>query len=141
LGQYEQALAAAELASQGSRVLAPANWAVVELIEAATRSGAPERAAAALQRLSQMTRASGTDWALGIEARARALVSEGEAADRRYREAIDYLGRTPVRVELGRAQLVYGEWLRRQRRIRDAREQLRRAYTLFAGVGMEAFAE
>jgi DNA-binding CsgD family transcriptional regulator len=141
LGRYEQALAAAEQASQDSRVLPPANWAVVELIEAATRSGAPERAAPALQRLSQMTRASGTDWALGIEARARALVSEGEAADRRYREAIDYLGRTHLRVELGRAQLVYGEWLRRQRRTRDAREQLRRAYTLFTGVGMEAFAE
>jgi DNA-binding CsgD family transcriptional regulator len=141
LGRYEQALAAAEQASQDSRALPPANWAIVELIEAATRSGVPERAAPALQRLSQMTRASGTDWALGIEARARALVSGDEAADRRYREAIGYLGRTPVRVELGRAQLVYGEWLRRQRRIREAREQLRRAYTLFTGVGMEAFAE
>jgi DNA-binding CsgD family transcriptional regulator len=141
LGRYEQALAAAEQASQDSRALPPANWALAELIEAATRSGAPERAAPALQRLSQMTRASGTDWALGIEARARALVSGGEAADSRYREAIDYLGRTRLRVELGRAQLVYGEWLRRQRRIRDAREQLRRAYTLFTGVGMEAFAE
>jgi DNA-binding CsgD family transcriptional regulator len=141
LGRYEQALAAAEQASQDSRALAPANWSVVELIEAAARSGAPERAAPALQRLSQMTRASGTDWALGIEARARALVSGDEAADSRYREAIDYLGRTPLRVELGRAQLVYGEWLRRQRRIREAREQLRRAYTLFSGVGMEAFAE
>ncbi len=85
-----------------------------------------------------MTRASGTDWALGIEARARALVSEGDAAEACYREAIDYLGRTPLRVELGRAHLLYGEWLRRQRRIR---EQLRRAYTLFTGVGMEAFAE
>jgi DNA-binding CsgD family transcriptional regulator len=141
LGRYEQALAAAEQASQDSRVLPPANWAIVELTEAATRSGAPERAAPALQRLSQMTRASGTDWALGIEARARALVSGGEAADGRYREAIDYLGRTPLRVELGRAHLVYGEWLHRQRRIRDARDQLRRAYTLFAGFGMEAFAE
>jgi DNA-binding CsgD family transcriptional regulator len=141
LGRYEQALAAAEQASQDSRVLPPANWAVAELIEAATRSGAPERAALALQRLSQMTRASGTDWALGIEARARALVSDGKAADSRYREAIGYLGRTRLRVELGRTQLVYGEWLRRQRRIRDAREQLRRAYTLFTDVGMEAFAE
>src|SRR5258708_37027747 len=76
-----------------------------------------------------------------MEARARAVVSGGEADDSRYREAIDYLGRTPLRVELGRPQLLYGEWLRRQRRIRDAREQLRRAYTLFTGVGMEAFAE
>jgi DNA-binding CsgD family transcriptional regulator len=141
LGRYDEALAAAEQASEGSRVLPPANWAVVELIEAATRSGAAERAGPALRSLAQMTRASGTDWALGIEARARALVSEGETADRRYREAIDYLGRTRLRAELGRAQLVYGEWLRRQRRIREARVQLRRAYTLFAGVGMEAFAE
>ncbi len=141
LGRYEQALAAAEQASQDSPAVRFAGWALVELIEAATRSGAPERAAPALQRLSQMTRASGTDWALGIEARARALVSGGEAADSRYREAIEYLGRTRLRVELDRAQLVYGEWLRRQRRIRDAREQLRRAYTLFTGVGMQAFAE
>jgi DNA-binding CsgD family transcriptional regulator len=101
----------------------------------------PERAASAVQRLSQMARASRTDWALGIEARARALVSDGEAADSRFREAIDYLGRTPLRVELGRAQLLYGEWLRRQRRIQDARKQLRCAYTLFSAVGMEAFAE
>ena len=141
LGRYEQALAAAEQSSEDSRVLHDSNWALAELIEAATRSGAPERAAPALQRLSQMTHASGTDWALGIEARARALVSGGEAADSHYREAIDRLGRTRLRVELGRAQLVYGEWLHRQRRIRDAREQLRRAYTLFTAVGMEAFAE
>jgi DNA-binding CsgD family transcriptional regulator len=141
LGRYERALAAAEQASEDSPVLWAANWAVAELIEAAARSGAPERAGPALQRLSQMTRACGTDWALGIEARARALASDGEAAETLYREAIDRLGRTPMRVELGRAQLVYGEWLRRQRRIRDARDQLRRAYTLFTGIGMEAFAE
>src|ERR1700722_9345225 len=136
LGRYEQALAAAEQSSQDSRVLHDSNWALAELIEAATRSGAPERAAPALQRLSQMTRASGTDWALGIEARSRALVSDGEAADSCYREAIDYLGRTPLRVELGRAQLVYGEWLRGQRRIREARDQLRLSYRMFSGFGM-----
>jgi DNA-binding CsgD family transcriptional regulator len=143
LGQYEKALAAAQQGSQDS-IAGPhmaARWAAVELIEAATRSGAPARAADALQRLSRTTRASGTGWALGIEARSRALVSEGEAAEACYREAIDYLGRTPLRVELGRAQLVYGEWLRGQRRIREARDQLRRAYTLFSGFGMEAFAE
>ena len=122
-------------------MLLDSSRALAELIEAATRSGAPERAAQALQRLSQTTRASGTGWALGIEARSRALVSEGEAAEACYREAIDYLGRTPLRVELGRAQLVYGEWLRGQRRIREARDQLRRAYALFSGFGMEAFAE
>jgi DNA-binding CsgD family transcriptional regulator len=144
LGQYEKALAAAEQGSQLDSIAAlhmAAKWASAELIEAAVRSGRPERAAGALQRLSQTTRASGTDWARGIEARSRALVSQGEAAEACYREAIDYLGRTSLHVELGRAQLLYGEWLRRQRRIRDAREQLRRAHTLFTDVGMDAFAE
>jgi DNA-binding CsgD family transcriptional regulator len=144
LGQYEKALAAAQQGSHVDSVAGPhmaARWAAVELIEAAVRSGMPERAAGALHRLSQTTRASGTDWARGIEARSRALVSEGEAAEACYREAIDYLGRTPLRVELGRAHLLYGEWLRRQRRIRDARDQLRRAHKLFTGFGMEAFAE
>jgi hypothetical protein len=84
-------------------------------IEAATRSGAPRRAAGALQRLAETTRASGTDWALGIEVRSRALLSQNKAADDLYREAIDRLGRTRLRVELGRAHLLYGEWLRRQR--------------------------
>jgi len=143
LGHYEKALAAAHQVSQDSLagLRLEANWALVELIEAAARSGMPERAAGPLQRLAATTRASGTDWALGIEARARALVSDGKKADACYREAIDYLGRTPLRVELGRAQLLYGEWLRRQRRIREARDQLRRAHQLFTGFGMEAFAE
>ena len=88
-----------------------------------------------------MTRASGTDWALGIEARSRALLSEREAAERLYREAIDRLGRTRVRTELARAHLVYGEWLRRERRRLHAREQLRTAHELFTTMGMEAFAE
>ena len=143
LGHYEKALAAADRVSQDSLagLRLEANWALVELIEAAARSGMPERAAGPLQRLAATTRASGTDWALGIEARARALVSDGKKADACYHEAIDYLGRTPLRVELGRAQLLYGEWLRRQRRIREARDQLRRAHQLFTGFGMEAFAE
>jgi len=143
LGHYEKALAAAQQVSQDSLagLRLEANWALVELIEAAARSGMPERAVGALQRLSQTTRASGTDWARGIEARSRALVSDGEEAEACYREAIDHLGRTPLRVDLGRAQLLYGEWLRRQRRIREARDQLRRAHRLFTGFGMEAFAE
>jgi DNA-binding CsgD family transcriptional regulator len=143
LGQYEKALAAAQHVSQDSLagLRLEANWALVELIEAAARSGMPGRAADALQRLSQTTRASGTDWARGIEARSRALVSDAKNAEAWYREAIDHLGRTPLRVDLGRAQLLYGEWLRRQRRIREARDQLRGAHKLFTGFGMEAFAE
>lgn len=116
-------------------------WGVlVELIEAATRSGQAERAADALQQLAETARASGTDWALGIEARSRALLRDGPAAESAYREAIDRLGRTRVRGQLARAHLVYGEWLRRGRRRLDAREQLRTAHEMFTGMGMEAFA-
>jgi DNA-binding CsgD family transcriptional regulator len=101
----------------------------------------PERAAGALDRLSDSARASGTDWALGIEARSRALVSEGQAAEDLYREAIDRLGRTRVRVDLVRARLLYGEWLRRERRRMDAREELRAAHDMFVTMGAEGFAE
>ncbi len=141
LGRYADALAAAQQASEDSPADLYANWAVAELIEAATRSGAPEPAAGALQRLSATAGASGTDWALGVEARSRALLSEGEGAETLYREAIDRLGRTRVRMELGRAHLLYGEWLRRQNRRIDAREQLRTAHQMFAATGAGAFAE
>jgi DNA-binding CsgD family transcriptional regulator len=141
LGRYADALAAAQQASEDSQADLFANWAVTELIEAATRSGAPERAASALQRLSATARASGSDWALGVEARSRALLSEGENAETLYREAIDLLGRTRVRMELGRAYLLYGEWLRRQNRRIDAREQLRTAHQMFAAMGADGFAE
>ena len=115
-------------------------WALVELIEAAVRSGEPELAADALRRLSETTRASGTDWALGIEARSRALLSDGEDAERLYREAIERLGRTRIRAELARAHLLYGEWLRREKRRLDAREQLRTAHEMLTAMGIEAFA-
>jgi len=141
LGRYEEALAAAQQASEDSPVVRFAGWALVELVEAAVRSGVPERAAGALQRLSGMARACGTDWALGAEARSRALVSDGDAAESHYREAIDRFGRAGLRVDLGRARLLYGEWLRRQRRRRDARDQLGRAYEIFDSVGAAAFAE
>jgi hypothetical protein len=98
----------------------------------------------ALGRLAQSTAASGTDWARGAEARSRALLTEGDAAEALYHEAIEAieaLDRTGVRVELARAHLLYGEWLRRERRRLDAREQLRRAHELFTEFGMEAFAE
>jgi DNA-binding CsgD family transcriptional regulator/tetratricopeptide (TPR) repeat protein len=140
LGRYEDALAAAERASGHPEDLAFFNWGLAELIVAAVRSGNTERAAAALERLSEITRVSGTDWALGIEARSRALLSESDAAERLYREAIERLGRSHVRVELGRAHLLYGEWLRRERRRVDAREQLRIAHEMFTAMGLEAFA-
>jgi DNA-binding CsgD family transcriptional regulator len=141
LGRYEEALAAAHRASEDSPAVQFASWALVELIEAAVRSAVPERAASALQRLSGIARACGTDWALGAEARSRALVSDGAPAENLYREAIDRFGRTRQRVELARAHLLYGEWLRRQRRKRDARDQLGRAYQIFDSIGAAAFAE
>ena len=141
LGRYEQALAAARDALEYPRELATSRWALPELIEAAARSGNPEPAAGALVQLSDTTCAAGTDWALGIEARSRALLTEGEAAEPLYREAIERLARTRVRVELARAHLLYGEWLRRERRRLDAREQLRTAHKMCAEFGMEAFAE
>jgi DNA-binding CsgD family transcriptional regulator len=141
LGRYEQALAAAQRASEDSPAVRFANWALVELIEAAVRSGAPERAAGALRRLSGIARACDTDWMVGAEARSRALVSEGETAEELYHEAIDRFGRTRLCVELGRSHLVCGEWLRRQRRRRDARDQLGSAYEIFHSIGAEAFAE
>jgi DNA-binding CsgD family transcriptional regulator len=140
LGRYEQALTAAQRASEDFPAVRFAGWALAELIEAAVRSGAPERAASALQRLSGVARACGTNWVLGVEARSRALVSDGEAAEHLYREAIDRLGRTRLCLELGRAHLVYGEWLRRQRRHRHARDQLASAYEIFHSIGAAAFA-
>jgi DNA-binding CsgD family transcriptional regulator len=141
LGRYEEALAAAQRASEDSPAVIFASWALVELIEAAVRSAMPERAAGALERLSGIARACGTDWALGAEARSRALVSDGAAAEKLYLEAIDCFGRAGLQVDLARARLVYGEWLRRQRRRRDARDQLGRAYEIFDSIGAAAFAE
>jgi DNA-binding CsgD family transcriptional regulator len=141
LGRYEQALAAAQRASEDSPATWFGSWALAELIEAAVRSAVPGRAADALRRLSGIAHACGTDWALGIEARSRALVSDGEDAESLYREAIDRLGRARLRLELARAHLVYGEWLRRRRRRRDACDQLASAFEIFDSIGAAAFAE
>ena len=141
LGRYDEALLAAERASEWPEDLGISNWGLADVILNAVRSGKRDLAADALERLSRMTRASGTDWALGIEARSRALLSEGEVAERLYREAIERLARTRIRVELARARLHYGEWLRRERRRVDAREQLRQAHHAFVAMGAEAFAE
>jgi DNA-binding CsgD family transcriptional regulator len=141
LGRYDDALAAAEKAAEHPHELGLSTWVPTELIEAAMRSGHPDRTAKPLKRLQEISRASGTDWALGVEARSRALVSEGDAADSLYREAIERLGRTRVRVALARAHLLYGEWLRREGRRNDSREQLRTAHHLYSGMGMAGFAE
>jgi DNA-binding CsgD family transcriptional regulator len=141
LGRYADALAAAERATEDLSALWSAKWALIELIEAAERSGERERATEALARLAGITSACGTDWALGLEARCRALVSDGDAAGGCYREAIERLSRDGERTEAARAQLLYGEWLRRNQRIREGREQLRAAYEAFDAMGAEAFAE
>jgi hypothetical protein len=141
LGRYGEALTAAEQGSEHPAELGWATRSMSELIEAAARSGQPERAAGALRRLSETTSASGGNWAVGIEARSRALLSGGEVAEGLHREAIDRLGRTRVRVELARAHLLYGEWLRRENRRVDARGQLRGAHEMLAAMGAGGFAE
>jgi DNA-binding CsgD family transcriptional regulator len=141
LGRYDEARDAARLAADDPSGIYVSMWALPELIEAAARSGDMPVAGAALERLAGTTQVSGTDWALGIEARSRALLTEGQAADDLYREAIDRLGRTPLRPELARAHLLYGEWLRRENRRAGAREQLRTAHGMFDEIGMEGFAE
>jgi DNA-binding NarL/FixJ family response regulator len=141
LGRYREALAAAEEASNDTPELFVAVWATTELLEAATRSHEPEAANRAFERIVAATSVAPTDWALGIRARCRALLSDGIAAENLYQEAIDRLARTRLRPELARARLLYGEWLRREQRRVDARAQLRAAHERFVSVGMEAFAE
>jgi DNA-binding CsgD family transcriptional regulator len=141
LGRYEEALMWAQRASDATPREFASGWALAELVEAATRCGHTELAAAGVERLAESTQVGGTDWALGLEARCRALISEGEAADPLYREAIDRLARTRFRPELARAHLLYGEWLRREGRRVDARGQLRTCHEMFDDIGMEAFAQ
>ena len=140
LARYEQALAAAQHASEDTFTLHISMWALPELVEAAARSGNTEVAIGALERLVETTQAGGTDFGLGLEARCRALLGGGAAADGLYREAIGRLGRTRLRPELARAHQLYGEWLRRQGRRLDARGQLRTAHDMLTAIGMEAFA-
>jgi DNA-binding CsgD family transcriptional regulator len=140
LGEYEEALAAASAASEHREVVAE-NWGLSELIEPATRCGRADVATDALDRLATKARSTGTEWALGIEARSRALLGEDGRAEDWFREAIEHLSRTRVRAELARAHLLYGEWLRRANRRLDARAQLRTAHDQFLSMGMEAFAE
>jgi DNA-binding CsgD family transcriptional regulator/tetratricopeptide (TPR) repeat protein len=141
LGRYDVALASARQVTARDIDPYPTMWALPELVEAAARSGDRPAAEQALDRLAEVTIPAGTDFALGIEARSRALVSEAAEAETLYRDAIERLGRTKLRPELARAHLVYGEWLRRDGRRLDAREQLRAAHGMFVEIGMEAFAE
>ena len=139
LGRYDEALAAAQRVLDQAD-LVPVNWAMPELIEAAVRLGRPELASAAVEHLTERSTASGTNWALGVAARSRALVG-GDDAENDFIEAIERLGKTRVAVDLARGHLLYGEWLRRQRRRLDARTELRAAYDMFGEFEMEAFAE
>jgi DNA-binding CsgD family transcriptional regulator len=139
-GRYEAALAAAKRGCEHDDVGLFA-WSLVELVEAGVRSGAIDATFAALDRLSGRTRAAGTEWALGIEAGSRALLSDRRDAEPLYREAVERLERCRGVVHVARARLLYGEWLRRENRRVDAREQLRAAHDMFSSAGAEAFAE
>jgi DNA-binding CsgD family transcriptional regulator len=141
LARYDEACGAARRVAEYPHDLSTSNWGMVELIEAAVRAWTPELAAGARSRLAEMARVSGTDWALGIAARSEALLVEDLQAEELYVEAVDRLGRSRMAVDLARAHLLFGEWLRRQRRRLDARTQLRTAHDLFSDFGMEAFAE
>jgi ATP/maltotriose-dependent transcriptional regulator MalT len=141
LGNFDKAMAAAREAGRHPYEIGASTRAVAELIEAATRTGADDLAGQALERLTEISGASGTAWAVGVEARSRALLSEGPVAEGLYCEAIEMLCGTRLRPELARSHLLYGEWLRREGRRTDARTQLRTAHDLFTGIGMEAFAE
>jgi ATP/maltotriose-dependent transcriptional regulator MalT len=140
LGRHQEALAAAQQASEHGHVFVSMST-LPEMIESAVRTGSTRIARDALDLLTERTRAGGTEEGLGVEARCRALLSEGRAAEEYYRQAIARLGRTRLRPELARAHLLYGEWLRRDRRRSAAREQLRTAYQMLDEMGMEAFAE
>src|SRR5262249_12076014 len=139
LGRYAESLAASRRVLERAE-LVPINWAMPELIEAAVRSGAGELAGETDRDLGERCRASGTEWALGIAARSHALVVDNGHADALYAEAIERLSRTRVAIDLARAHLLYGEWLRRQLRRVDARKELRIAYEMFTDFGMDAFA-
>jgi ATP/maltotriose-dependent transcriptional regulator MalT len=141
LGRYDEALVVARRASSVAGDQFAGMWALPELVEAATRGGEAGIARDALERLVESTQPAGTDFGLGIEARSRALLPEGNGAEPLHREAIERLGRTRQRSELARAHLLYGEWLRRAGLRKGAREQLHTAHEMFTAMDMEAFAE
>jgi DNA-binding CsgD family transcriptional regulator len=140
LGQYRKALAAARRAAEHCE-FGISDWALAELVEAAARCGEWQDGKAAFERLSERATLCGTEWALGVKAYSHALLSDGQTAEELYRTAIELLGRCSIAMGLARAHLVYGEWLRRDRRRREARQQLRTALEMFTTMGAEAFAE
>ena len=140
LGEYELAFEAAHNAAAADEI-AISSWALSELVEAAARSGRQEIARESLEQLRERTGASGTAWAKGTEASASALLEDGESAEQLHREGIEELGRSRMAAHLARARLSYGEWLRRENRRVDAREQLRQAYDVFATMGADGFAD
>jgi DNA-binding CsgD family transcriptional regulator len=141
LGHYSEALSSALRATSYDAGPVAMLWPYVELIEAAARTGESAVATAALRRFAATTSASGTDWALGLEFRSTALLSDGDEAEGLYRESIASLGRSRMRAELARSHLLYGEWLRRERRQSQACDQLRTAHSMFETIGMACFAE
>ncbi len=141
VGRYSEAFAAARRATVDPLELGPPKWALAELVEAGVHSGQAGAAAAAFEQLCAMTQASGTEWALGVQASRHALLLDGDTADELYREAVERLGHTRIRVDLARVQLLYGEWLRRGGRRVDARAQLRTAYESLSAMGLDAFAD
>jgi DNA-binding CsgD family transcriptional regulator len=140
-GHYPEAFAAAQRASRDPGALVFRNLSLVELVEATARLESPGRATDAHSQLADIARSAGTDWALGLEARSHALLAQGEEAEANYRTAIEFLGRTRIRPDHARARLLYGEWLRRENRRADAREQLRNAYEMLSAMRMAGFAE
>jgi ATP/maltotriose-dependent transcriptional regulator MalT len=141
LARYRDALPVARAATQNPIESAVVYWALAELIESAVRSGRPEVAATAYERLAVTARACGTEWALGTLARSGALLATGSTADGLYQQAIEHFGRTRIRIDLARTHLVYGEWLRRESRRQEARVQLRNAYDMLTAAGADAFAD
>ncbi|HEY1442754.1 MAG TPA: LuxR C-terminal-related transcriptional regulator [Mycobacterium sp.] len=148
VGNYHKVIAATmrtashrQSSSLPARLSVRGAWLTPELVEAAVRCGHTHVATEAVGKLAKLASASGTDWACGVETRCRALVTEGPVAEELYRESVERLGRTRLRPDLARAHLLYGEWLRRERRRSEARTELRRAHDMFEGMGMEGFAQ
>jgi DNA-binding CsgD family transcriptional regulator len=140
LGQFEEAIQSARASTRISELFVSV-WVLPELVEAAVRVGDDQIARSALERLTAAAQSCDTDWAQGILARCQAQLSDEDAAEPRYREAVERLSRTRLRPDLARAHLLYGEWLRRRARRVEARDQLRTAFEMFVAIGMDAFAE